>query len=157
MKADIYLAFYDNTTGLGWFRSTLIKLLTRSKVTHVALIFDLPFASLTPMVLDGERCRLLTTYILEKKGAVLIYKKYMGSYNTCIEEVKKVTETHKVSTWYKLIFWFFFGRFIKYKPHHCGTLAVDWLNSNLGYKLQNRNIPSLLLEEVQHDHSNDWR
>lgn len=156
MKADIYLAFYDNTVGLGWWKSKLIHLLTRSKTNHIALIFDLPFTSLTPMVLDGEPCRLITTGRLEQNGAKLIYKKYMGSYDTCIEDLRTIAKEHKVTTWYMLVLWFFIGRFFKYQPHHCGSLAVDWLNSKLGYRLKNRNIPCRLQKEVQNDYTNDW-
>lgn len=157
MKADIYLAFYDYSSGLGWWRSLLIKILTLHKVSHVGLIFSLPFANITPMVIDGKQTRLMTEFILEQKGGICLYKKYMGSYDICLEQIRKIADEHPIWTWYKVLLWYLIGRWIGVRPYHCGTFAADWLNKNLGYKLKNGHTPHLLMQEVQHDYSNDWR
>jgi len=153
MKAEIYIAFYDNSKGLGWWRATLIKTLTFSRVNHVGIIFDLPFSTLSPMVVDGERCRLITEYILEKKGAILLYKKYMGSKETCLEEIKRVADSHKIWTWYMCLLWYLFGRWLGINPHHCGTFAQSWLNTNLNYSFKMGHLPHRFLEEVRNDYS----
>lgn len=156
MKADIYLAFYDYSSGLGWWRSLLIKILTLNKVNHVGLVFSLPFANITPMVMDGSPTRLMTEFIIEQKGGICLYKKYMGSYDICLEQIKKIADEHPISTWYKVLFWYVIGRWFGVNTSNCVTFAVDWLNKNLGYKFKNRHIPHLLMQEVQHDYSNDW-
>lgn len=157
MKADVYISFYDNTTGLGWWRAKLIQFLTGTKVNHVGLIFNLPFTNLTPMVMDGKECRLMTEFMLEQKGAKLLYKKYMGNVDICLEDIKQITKEHKIWTWYKVLLWFLIGRWFGITPHHCGTLAANWLNKNLKYNFKQGGIPSRLLEEVKNDYSNDWR
>lgn len=156
MKADVYLVFYDYTTGLGWWRSLLIRICTLSKVNHVGLIFSFPFTSISPMVLDGTRCRLITEYMLEQKGAIALYKKYMGSVDTCLEEIKHISDTHKVWTWYKVLLWFMFGRWFGIKPHHCSTLAANWLNSNLHFQFKHGSIPCKFMQEVRNDYSSRW-
>jgi hypothetical protein len=156
MKADIYVAFYDYSSGLGWWRSALIRVLTFSKVNHVGLIFCLPFSNISPMVLDGSKCRLLTEFMLEQKGAILIYKKYMGSVDTCLEDIKRIAETHKVWTWYKVLLWFLIGRWFGIKAHHCGTLAANWLNTNLKFNYRHGSIPHRFMQEVKNDYSSYW-
>jgi len=156
MKADIYIGFYDYSLGLGWWRSTLIKLLTFSNVNHVGLIFCLPFSNITPMVIDGSKCRLMTEYMLELKGAKIIYKKYMGTVDICLEDIKKISDTHKVWTWYQLLLWFLFGRWIGIKPHHCCSLACNWLNANLKYNYKQSGIPHKLMQEIKNDYSSYW-
>jgi hypothetical protein len=153
MKAEIYLAFYDNSKGLGWWRTLLIKSSTFSRVNHVGIIFDLPFSSLSPMVVDGERCRLITEYMLEKRGAKLLYKKFMGTKEICLEQIKHITDTQKISTWYKVLLWYLVGRWLGFKVNHCGTLAQNWLNKNLGYNYKMGHIPHRFLEEVRNDYS----
>lgn len=155
MKADIYLAFYDYTSGQGWWRSFLIKALSGSNVTHVGLIFRLPFANISPMVLDGKNCRLMTEFMLEQKGAI-IYKKYMGQYDTCLEDIKKIADSHKVWTWYYVLLWFLFGRWFGVKAHHCSTLAADWLNTNLKYNFKHGSIPHKFMQEVKNGDSSNW-
>jgi hypothetical protein len=157
MKAEIYIAFYDYSAGLGWWRTQLIKTLTRSKVSHVGLIFSFPFADITPMVIDGEETRLMTTFILEQKGGVLIYKKFMGTYDTCLEDIKQLAKEHPIWTWYKVLLWYLFGRWIGIKPNHCGTLAANWLNKNLKYNFKLGHTPHLFMQEVKNDYHYDWR
>jgi hypothetical protein len=156
MKADVYIGFYDYSSGLGWWRSALIKTLTFSKVNHVGLIFCFSFSNITPMVIDGSKCRLMTEYMLELKGAKVLYKKYMGTADLCLEDIKKIADTHKVWTWYKVLLWFLFGRWIGIAPHHCSSLAANWLNTNLKYNYIHGGIPHKFMQEVKNDYSSYW-
>jgi hypothetical protein len=156
MECEIYIAFYDNKCIPLW-KSALIKLLTLSNVTHVGLIFTFPFESITPLVLDGKPCVIIKEQTLERTGARLLYKKYMGTFNICIEDIKKLASKHKIWTWYQALFWFIIGRLFGLKVDHCGTLAANWLNTNLKYNFKFGSIPGKFMQEVKNDYHYDWR
>lgn len=156
MEANIYLGFYDNSKLLGFWRTALIYIFTRSKVNHVGLIFEFPFVSLTPILIDGAKSKLSKEHILEKKGCKLIYKKYMGTADICVEEIKNLVDKQKIPHWYKCLFWVIIGRWFNYEPVHCGTFAANWLNTNLHFNLKNGAFPYKLLQEVKNDYTYDW-
>ena len=155
MECKVYVAFYDNECIPKW-KSLLIKSLCFSNVTHVGLIFTFSFTSITPLVLDGRPCVLIKEEALERTGAKLIYKKYMGTCDICVEDVKKIADEHKIWTWYQALFWFFIGRWFGLKIHHCGTLASNWLNTNLKYNFKFGSIPGKFMQEVKNDYSSYW-
>ena len=154
MKTDIYIAFYDNRKMCTFIHQKLVRLCTGSNISHVALIFDFGFIKLTPMVLANKSARLLTEDSLNRAGAKCIFKRYMGSTECSIEEVQQITNEHKISSISSVVFWFFISRWFGGTTNHCGTLAVDFLNKHMNFKLKNRNVPVKLMKEIQSYDSN---
>jgi|LakMenEpi03Aug12_release.lakeMendotaPanAssembly.Ray.scaffolds.fasta_scaffold1454221_1 hypothetical protein len=149
MKINVYISFYYLPIKLySFWRTVLLRLFTFNKVNHVALIFEFPFANLTPFVLDGRKTKLTTEYVLERQGCVVLYKKYMGSTNMCVEDVKQIVDTQPITTWYKILFWLLITRWFGYKPNHCGTLATNWLNKTFGYSYDG-SFPHKLMKEIK--------
>ena len=155
MKTDVYIAFYDNRKA-SYLIHTLIKLCTWSNISHVALIFDMGFTKLTPMVLTKVQPRLFTEDSLNL-NAKCIHKKYMGSCDMNIESIKDICNNHKQTFMIKELFCYLVGRWIGIYPSNCCTLAVDFLNTKMNYKLQNRYNPKKLMKEIRYDSDYDIR
>lgn len=153
MKTDVYIAFYDNRKRCGYVHK-LVQLCTWSNVSHVALIFDLGFTKLTPMVLTNVQPKLFTEDSLNLKSKCL-YKKYIGVCNMNIESIKSICDNHKKSTVLKEVFAFLIGRWIGIYPSNCCTLAVDFMNTRMNYNLKNRYNPNKLMKEICYDSSYD--
>ena len=153
MKTDIYLAFYDNRKRCGYIHK-LVQLCTWSNVSHVALIFDLGFTKLTPMVLSNTKPRLMTEDSLNSQSKCL-YKKYIGSYDMNIESIKSICDNHKETSVLKELFCFTIGWVFGFKSSSCCTLAVDFMNTKMNYNLKNRCNPNKLMEEIRYDSSYD--
>ena len=155
MKTDVYIAFYDNRKRCGYIHR-LVQLCTWSNISHVALIFDLGFTKLTPMVLSGIKPRLMTEDSLNSQSKCL-YKKYVGSCDMNMESIKSICDNHKESTVFKEVFSFVVGQWIGIYPSNCCTLAVDFMNIKMNYNLKNKYNPNKLMKEIRYDSDYDIR
>lgn len=153
MRTDVYIAFYDNRKRCGYIHK-LVQLCTWSNVSHVALIFDLGFTKLTPMVLSNIKPRLMTEDSLNSQSKCL-YKKYVGSCDMNIESIKTICDNHKETSVLKELFCFTIGWMFGFKSSSCCTLAVDFMNSKMNYNLQNRCNPNKLMREIYYDSNYD--
>lgn len=153
MRTDVYVAFYDNRKRCGYIHK-LVQLCTWSNVSHVALIFDLGFTKLTPMVLSNTKPRLMTEDSLNSQSKCL-YKKYIGSCDMNIESIKSICDNHKETSVLKELFCFTIGWMFGFKSSSCCTLAVDFMNIKMNYNLKNRCNPKKLMEEIRYDSSYD--
>lgn len=155
MKTDIYIAFYDNRKRCGYIHR-LVQICTWSNISHIALIFDLGFTKLTPMVLSGIKPRLMTEDSLNSQSKCL-YKKYVGSCDMNIESIKSICDNHKEVSVLQELFSFTIGWMFGFKSSSCCTLAVDFMNTKMNYNLKNRSNPKKLMKEIRYDCYNDCR
>ena len=153
MRTDVYIAFYDNRKRSSIIHK-LVQLCTWSNVSHVALIFDLGFTKLTPMVLSNTKPRLMTEDSLNLLSKCL-YKQYVGYCDMNIESIKTICDNHQEASVLKELFCFTIGWVFGFKSSSCCTLAVDFMNTKMNYNLKNRCNPKKLMEEIRYDSSYD--
>lgn len=153
MKTDVYIAFYDNRKRSSIIHK-LVQLCTWSNVSHVALIFDLGFTKLTPMVLSNTKPRLMTEDSLNLLSKCL-YKQYVGHCDMNIESIKTICDNHQETSILKELFCFTIGWMFGFKSSSCCTLAVDFMNTRMNYNLKNRCNPNKLMREICYDSSYD--
>ena len=163
MNVEVYLAFYDGSKGLGWWRTFLVWIiqLGNTKISHVGLIFKFPWnISFCPFIIDGRPAILVREEKLKLLGSTLIEKHYIGNVNITVDDLFKLTTDARVGYWYKIVFWLWFGRFFgldKKTAFCCTFFCADYLNKTFNYSFKNTIVPLNFYKEVKNDYSSYWR
>jgi len=163
MNVEVYLAFYEASKSLGWWRTVLVWLvqLGNIKISHVGLVFKFPWGdSLCPYVGDGRPTIIVKEEKLKLLGTILVEKHYIGSVKITIDELISLTKSYGIVYWYKILFWLWVGRFIgidKKIAFSCAYFCGDYLNKTFKYNFKNIVVPFTFYKEIKNDYSSYWR
>ena len=150
MKHDCYIGFYD-ISELQGFWGTIIKVVSFSKVTHIAPIIKTKDDYITVVLLNGGKMRISKVSNFQKLEVKLLDCCYVGAIDTSVEQILEDCEKYtQVSTW-SVFWWFFFTRYFTNKyPKVCTTYTCDLFKLKYTDTLT-RVIPAKLYRRLKND------
>jgi len=134
-KYKCYIGFYDFSKLQGKFFGTLAKICGLSNITHVGPIILIPgVGEISITICEGKivdgfyktTARVHKEGVLERTGAVLVHRKYVGEFVFDLEDVMRRAETYTDAHPWDILFHQFIGRFLGLtRPRACSSFVCD--------------------------------